>query len=73
MPRMTKEEKRIDLETSQAFKTHGNCIEFDIFDLSKIHNAGIEAGRRGENIEEAVKAAIQLYRKDTTKHVMGLK
>jgi hypothetical protein len=73
MPRMTKEEKRIDAETSQAFKTHGNGIEFDIFDLSKIHNAGIEAGRRGENIEDAVKAAIQLYRKDTTKHVMGLK
>jgi hypothetical protein len=70
---MTKEEKRIDAEANKAFKTHGVNIEFDIFDLSKIHSAGVEAGRRGENIEEAVKAAIQLYRKDTTKHVMGLK
>jgi hypothetical protein len=64
MPRMTKEEKRIDAECSAAYKKHGNCIPVDIFDLSKIHNAGIEAGRKGENIEEAVKAAIELYRKD---------
>jgi hypothetical protein len=67
---MTKEEKRIDAETSQAFKTHGNGIEFDIFDLSKIHNAGIEAGRRGENIEDAVKAAIATYRKSWPKAPM---
>lgn len=64
MPRMTKEEKRIDAATSAAYKVHGNGVVVDVFDLSKIHNAGVEAGRKGENIEEAVKAAIQQYRKN---------
>jgi hypothetical protein len=64
MARLTKEEKRIEKETDAAFKSHGSNVQFDIFDLGKIHQAGVNAGRLGQNIEEAVKAAIQTYRKN---------
>ena len=64
MARMTKEDKRIEKAAEAAFYQHGNRISLDIFDLGKIHNAGVVAGKAGGNIEEAVKAAIQQYRKD---------
>lgn len=64
MARMTREAKRVRDEADRAFKVHGNGIQFDIFDLSKISAAGIAAGEKGESIEEAVKAAIAQYRKN---------
>lgn len=64
MARLTKEEKRIEKEVEAAFKLHGNCIQFNIFDLGKISKAGREAGKVGGNIEDAVKAAIQVYRQN---------
>jgi hypothetical protein len=64
MARMTKEAKRIQAEADRAFKVHGDRIQFNIFDLSKISKAGIAAGEKGESIEEAVKLAIAQYRKN---------
>ncbi len=64
MPRMTKEEKRIEKETEQAFNKNASGIQFDIMDLGKIHQAGVNAGKANQSIEEAVKAAIQTYRKN---------
>jgi hypothetical protein len=62
MARKTKEEKRIEMATEQAFKLHGQNIQFNIMDLGKIHNAGVNAGKAGQSIEDAVKAAIEQYK-----------
>lgn len=64
MVRMSKEEKRIERETDAAFNKHGSGVQFDMMDLSKITQAGKTAARTGASIEEAVKAAIQVYRKN---------
>jgi len=64
MARKTKEERRIEAETEKAFKAHSSDVQFDIFDLQKITDAGIKAGHEGKSIEEAVKAAIKQYRQN---------
>ena len=40
MARRSKEQIRIDNATDAAFKKHGSDKQFNIFDLSKIHEAG---------------------------------
>lgn len=63
MARKSKEEKKIDELVAAAFKTHGDRIEFNIMDLSKISKAGRDAAAGGpEAIEQAVIAAIAKYR-----------
>jgi hypothetical protein len=64
MPRMTKAEKLVEMEVERSFKVHGSGVQFDIMDLGKITEAGKSAAKAGTNIEEAVKAAIQTYRKN---------
>ena len=56
--------KKIKAAVSEAFRIHGNCIQFNIMDLGKIFKAGENAGIAGQNIDEAVKAAIQQYRQN---------
>lgn len=57
MARKTKEEKRIEA----AFNKVGNRRQFNIFDLNKIHDAGVAAGKAGEDIEAAVSKACDQY------------
>lgn len=61
MARKTKEEKRIEDATEAAFNKVGNCRQFNIMDLGKIHDAGMSAGRAGQDIEAAVSAACDKY------------
>lgn len=61
MPRQTKEDKRIEAAVNAAFYKHGNCRQFSIMDLGKIRNAGIEAGKAGQDINAAVAAACDEY------------
>jgi len=63
MAKMSKEDKKIEKAVDDAFKAHGSNIQFDMFDLAKISDAGRKAGKEGKDIVEAVKAAIQQYRK----------
>jgi hypothetical protein len=63
MARMTKEEKRLEKEFDAAFKKLGDCIQFDMFDLSKIHSEAIRAAK-DIGMEWAVASAIAKYRKN---------
>lgn len=63
MARMTKAQKQIENQADAAFQQHGSNIQFNIFDLRRIRNAGIKAGVKGESVEAAVIAAIAQYRK----------
>jgi len=62
--RLTK--KAIENEIDNAFGRHGNNVQFDILDLEKISAAGCVAAASGglDAIDEAVKNAIQTYRKN---------
>lgn len=62
MARMTKEQKRVEKQVDDLFKKHSYGIQFNISDLGKISDAGVKAAEQGQNVEEAVKAAIQQYR-----------
>ena len=64
MARMTKEEKRIEQEWERAFKVHGSCVQFNIMDLGKMHGEVTAAGKAGQNVEEATKAAIAKFRQN---------
>jgi hypothetical protein len=64
MARMTKAEKALETAFTAAFKVHGNCVEFNVFDLGKIHNESLDAARNGGSMEEAVKAAVAKYRQN---------
>lgn len=66
-----KQAKMIEDMVDASFKKNGNRIEFNIFDLGKIHKAGVAAAATGHtqeevarNIDEAVIAAIAVYRKN---------
>lgn len=61
MARKTKEQKRIETAVDAAFNKIGNRRQFNIMDLSKIHDAGIAAGVAGQDIEVAVSAACDQY------------
>jgi hypothetical protein len=62
--RITK--KAIENAINESFSRHGNHVQFDIMDLGKISDAGRAAVAIGglEAIDEAVKSAIQTYRKN---------
>lgn len=61
MARKTNEEKRIEAAVNAAFYKHGDCRQFSIMDLGKIRNAGIAAGKAGQDIDAAVAAACDQY------------
>ena len=56
--------KKLDAEINRLFKIHGDRIQFDIFDLGKIANAGKQAAETGGDIEQAIKDAVAQYRKN---------
>ena len=60
--RMTKAAKAIEDQVHAAYAKHGHCVQVPMMDLGKIHNAGRAAGQAGEDIGEAVKAAVAQYR-----------
>ena len=60
----TKAQKALDAVIDASFKKNGNCIQFNIFDLSKIHRAGEVAAAAGQDIDAAIIAAIAVYRKN---------
>jgi len=62
--RLTKQEKLNQAAVEAAFKKHGTGRQFNIFDLSKINNAGNEVAKRGgsqDEIEAAVLSACEQY------------
>lgn len=62
--RMTKAEKANEAKVAAAFKKVGSNRQFNIFDLSKIHNAGNDVAKRGgsqDEIDAAVSAACDQY------------
>jgi hypothetical protein len=62
---MTKrEENKLDKEIEKIYNKHGSGVQVDIFDISKIYKAGKDAHIAGTSIEEAVIAALTLYRKN---------
>lgn len=64
MARLTKAEKQVENAVDAAFKKHGSNVQFNIFDLSKISDAGRNAAKTGGDIEAAVIAAIAQYRQN---------
>lgn len=60
--RSTKRTREIGNMVEEAFLKYGRNIQFNIFDLGKINKAGYDAGLANQSIDEAVKAAIELYR-----------
>ncbi len=61
MARKTKEEKRIEAEVNAGFrKASSVCGPIDMFDIGKVMSAGEQAGKNGQNIEEAV---LEAYKK----------
>ena len=64
MARETKESKRIDAAVDAAYYRNGNGIQVNIFDLSKIMNAGRAAIISGGDVDAAIIAALKIYRKN---------
>lgn len=62
MARRTKEQKRIDDAVEKAFKEHGHGIQIPIMEIGDVMDAGRKAGEKGENIDEAIKAAFEKHR-----------
>jgi hypothetical protein len=62
MARQTKQDKQIDQAVEAAFYRHGNHVQFNIMDLSKIHRAGVEAVKAGQDLDTAMLAAVAKYR-----------
>ena len=56
--------KEMESAVETSFNQHGKNIQFSIMDLPAIHKAGIDAARAGESIDDAIKAAIEKYRKN---------
>lgn len=57
----SKADKAIDALVEAAYGRHGNGVQINIMDLGNIMDAGREAARSGQDIDEAVKAAIEQY------------
>lgn len=66
--RRTKEQIRIDREVETACNKHSAGRSFNVFDLSKISQAGHEAAKDGKNIDEAVLAACIKYDQHLPEH-----
>ena len=64
MARMTKAQKAIENAVDAAYRKLGTGIQVDVFDIGKILDAGRKAGEAGQDIEAAVKAALEQYRKN---------
>jgi pyruvate-formate lyase len=62
MARQTKQEKQIDNLVEAAFNQHGHHIQFNVMDLGKIHRAGVDAVKAGQDLDAAMLAAIAQYR-----------
>ncbi len=56
--------KKLDAAINTAFKTHGDRVEFNIMDLSKMSNEVKAAYEAGGDIDEAMKKAVAKYRRN---------
>lgn len=62
---MTKrQENKLDKEIEKIYNKHGSGVQINIFDISKVFKAGTDAALAGTSIEEAIIAALALYRKN---------
>ena len=64
MVRTTKESKKIDAAVSAAYHRHGNGIQVNMMDLSKIMHAGRTAVIDGGDLDAAIIAALKIYRQN---------
>lgn len=64
MARLSKAEKAQEKAIEAAFYRHATNVPINIMNLSKISNAGRTALLEGKDLDEAVKAAVELYRED---------
>jgi hypothetical protein len=63
-PRMTKQDKAHSETVDREIRDQIQNVSFDIFDLQKLHDAGMEASRSGTSIKDAVASAVAKYRKN---------
>ena len=56
--------KKLSAEINRLYGIHGHGAQIPIMDLGKISKAGTDAYDAGEDMEAAIKAAIQQYRKN---------
>lgn len=64
MPRMSKADKKIEKDVEAAYRKLGSGVQISVFDLGKILDAGRDAAKAGQDIEEAIKAGIAKYRQN---------
>jgi hypothetical protein len=56
--------KKLDNEINRLFRIHGDRVEFNIFDLSKVTKDVAAAYAAGGDMEEAMKKAVAKYRQN---------
>lgn len=59
-----KRNKKLDNEINRLYGIHGNNVEINIMDISKIFKACYAAFAAVTSVEDAMKAAIAAYRKN---------
>ena len=64
MARQTKAEKLIDTVVEAAYGRNCSGVQFDIFDVGKVMDAGRAAARAGTSVDDAMIAAVAKYRKN---------
>jgi len=62
MARQTKAEKLIDKQVEAAYSKHGHGVQINVMDLSKVMNAGRDAIKAGQNLDDVMLAALAKYR-----------
>ena len=62
MEKRTKaEQKKLDVQIEQLYYRHSQGKSIDVMDIGNVFNDCRDAHDRGEDIETAVKAAIEKY------------
>jgi len=64
MARMSKAEKALEKAFDDAFRTQGNCIQFNIMDLGKLRNDTMAGVQAGKTMEASLAEAIAKYRQN---------
>ena len=62
--RKSKQNKLIEQDVNRAFNKYATGVQIDIFNIGPILEAGRLAGKSGHDIDEAVKNAVELYKKN---------
>ena len=62
---MTKrEQNKLDKQIEQLYYRHGNGVQIDIMNINKLFSFCRQAAEVGTPLEQAVVAAIAIYRED---------